>query len=227
MAAAARRPKYPRVRLVGETRRRVKDLPGFRKTHRVPDRVDAATTRFLHELVAHDLKADVDAVFAALRAAFGYTRRQVKTAHEGGLAALRTPDFDYTVSAALAADDAATLVVRREVTRMKSADLLNDPRFRTVFARSFQAIAVEPSKRVNVARWIDRVEALDEPGVTLRYPADTEWCELEMAGFGGIVRVEPAKFEVRTKGVLARLDLFETYEAFVALFRHSDLKMLG
>ncbi len=215
-----------RVALVGESRRRVKDLPGFRKTHRVPDRVDAATTRFLHELVAHDLEVDADAVFAALRAAFGYTRRQVKAAREDGLAALRTPDFDYTVSASLTPDDAATLVVRREVTRMKSADLLDDPRFRTVFARTFQAIAVTARKRINVARWIDRVEVLDESGLTLRYPADAAWCELEMAGFGGIVRVEPLKFEVRTKGVLARLDLFETYEAFVALFRRSDRKML-
>src|SRR5262245_52572571 len=129
MAAAARRPKYQRVRLVGETRRRVKDLPGFRKTHRVPDRVDSATTRFLHDLAGPELRADLDAVFAALRAAFGYTRRQVKAAHEEGLAALRTPDFDYAVSASLAPDDATTLILRREATRLRTAELLNDARF--------------------------------------------------------------------------------------------------
>lgn len=216
-----------RVSLVGETRRRVKDLPGFRKTHRVPDRVDSASTRFLHELAAPDLKADIDAVFAALRAAFGYTRRQVKAAREDGLAALRTPDFDYAVSASLDDRDAATLVLRREATRLRTTELLADRRFRAVFARSFQAISAEPAAPLDVEAWIDRVEGLGQPGLTLHYPADAAWCELEIAGFGGVVRVEPARFEVRTKGVLARLDLFETYEAFVTLVSRHDLKMLG
>lgn len=215
-----------RVSLVGETRRRVKDLPGFRKTHRVPDRVDSASTRFVHELTAPELRSDLDAVFAALRATFGYTRRQARVAFEDGLAALRTPDFDYSVSTSLVGDDAATLVLRREATRLKSDELLKDVRFRSVFARSFHAISAEPATPLDVEGWIDRVEALDKPGLTLRYPADATWCELEMAGFGGVVRVERERFEVRTKGVLARLDLFETYEAFVALVSRRDLKML-
>src|SRR5437867_452548 len=108
-----------RIRLTGETRRRVKDLPAFRKTHRIPDRVDSASSRFVHELAADDLRADLDAVFAAVRTAFGYQRRQTKAAHEAGYSSLRTPDFDYTIAADLAHDDPAVLVLQRTATRLK------------------------------------------------------------------------------------------------------------
>ncbi|MFO0809466.1 MAG: hypothetical protein U0746_12645 [Gemmataceae bacterium] len=216
-----------RLSLIGQTRQRVKDLRGFRKTHHVPDRIDSASISFLNELAVTELKADLDATFAAVRTAFGYTRRRIKVAFEDGLAALRTPEFDYTVTSLLAADDASIAILRREASRLKSPALLTDPRFRTAFANSFQTLAIEFRKPTDVSRVIDRIEALNHSGLILRYPADAAWCELDIVGFAGIVRIEATRCEIRSRGVLSKRGLFEAYDAFVALFAQSNLPMLS
>ena len=121
-----------RVALWSETRARVKDLAGFQKTHHVPDRVRPATVRFAAAAARDDLQADLESVYAAVREHLGYRRKDVTlTPPTEGAGALRTPEFDYLVSVSLAEDDPTAAVFRREVTHLRSADVLRRPAFQS------------------------------------------------------------------------------------------------
>src|SRR5262249_8505619 len=133
-----------RIVLWSETRSRVKELAGFQKTHSVPDRVRPATVRFTAAVARDDIRADLDAVSAAVREHLGYRRKDVTlTPPTEGAGALRTPEFDYLVSVALAEDDPATVVWRREVTYLAAPDVLRKPAFRAAFGSGFQALSFE------------------------------------------------------------------------------------
>src|SRR5947209_5591533 len=169
-------PAPQRVVLWSETRVRVKDLPGFRKTHTVPDRLNAATARFLATVAADDMKADRDAVYAAVRQHFGLKRRQVAAgAAEGGVS-VRTPDFEYTCEVTLAADDPARAVWRRQVVPLRGLDVLRQPEFHAAFGPLLTTLSFEYADPLDVEGLVDAIEDDAPPGVAVRCAADGSWC---------------------------------------------------
>src|SRR5262249_10723514 len=70
--------------LRAETAGKVRSLAGFRKHHRLPDRINASSQKFVADLAAEDVKADVDSVYAAVREEMGYKRRDVEGSADRG-----------------------------------------------------------------------------------------------------------------------------------------------
>lgn len=211
--------RLERVALWSETRTRVKDLAGFHKSHHVPDRVRPATVRFVAAAARDDLQTDLDSVYATVREHLGYRRKDVTlTPPTEGAAALRTPEFDYLVSASLAPDNAADVVFRREVTHVRSANLFRRPAFHAAFGTAFQGLSFEYAAALDVERLVDRLE--DEPasGVRVRCAADGSWCEVDVNGFPGTIRVEGNRLDILGRRVAGANTLWAAFEAFQRLF---------
>jgi hypothetical protein len=211
-----------RVFLWAETRGRVKELAGFQKAHHVPDRVRPATERFTAAIARDDLQADLDAVYAAVREHLGYKRKDIAvTPPTEGTGSLRTPEFDYLVSVALADDDPAAVVWRREVTHVRSPDLLRRPPFQAAFGNAFQVLSFEYAAPLDVEGLVDRVEEEKPTGVRLRCAADGSWCELDLVGFPGSVRVERNRLDIIGRRVGGANSLWAAFEAFQGLFNRA------
>jgi hypothetical protein len=211
-----------RIVLWSETRTRVKDLARFEKTHRIPDRVRPATVRFVAALARDDLQADLDAVYSTVREHLGYRRKDVTlTQPTDGAGALRTPDFDYLVSVALAADEPSEVVIRREVTNLRSPEILRRPAFQAAFGSSFRALSFESGADVGVAEFIDRLEDDPPKRVRLQSAADASWCELELAGFPGTIRVERRRLDILGRQMGDANTLWAAFEAFRQVFNRT------
>jgi hypothetical protein len=211
-----------RIVLWSETRVRVKDFAGFEKTHRVPDRVRPATARFVAAVAQNDLQADLDAVYSAVREHLGYRRKDVAvTPPTDGSGSLRTPEFDYLVSVALVADSPSEATVRREVTNLRSHDLLLRPAFQATFGSSFRALSFEAATDLDMERFVDRLEDDPHKGVRLRCSADGSWCELELTGFPGTIRVERRRLDILGRRLGGANTLWAAFEAFRQLFNRA------
>jgi hypothetical protein len=209
--------------LWSETRRRVKELSGFQKTHHVPDRISPAAERFVAAVARDDLQADLDAAYAAVREHLGFKRKDVTlTPAADGAGSLRTPDFDYLVNLKLSEDDPAAVVWRREVTHLRSPDLLRRPSFQAAFGNAFQALMFEYAEPLDVAGLVDRLEEAPPAGVRVRCAADGSWCELELAGFPGTVRVERNQLHILARRFAAGGSFWAAFEAFQNLFARTS-----
>jgi hypothetical protein len=207
------------ISLRSETRQRVKDLTGFQKTHTVPDRVRPATERFAAAVAHDDIQADLDAVYAAVREHLGYKRKDVTlTPATEGAGSLRTPDFDYRVTVALVEDDPSRVVWRRDVTNFRRSDVLHRREFQRAFGNAFQVLSFEYAKSLDVAGLVDRFEDAPATGVRIRCAADGSWCEVELAGFPGTLRVEGNRLDVLALRIAGAGALWAAFEAFQRLF---------
>jgi hypothetical protein len=213
-------PTPQRVVLWSETRVRVKDLAGFRKTHTVPDRRTAATARFVADIAARDLKADLDAVYAAVRHHFSLKRRQVTAAVADGGVSVRSPDFEYVCEVALADDEPGRVVWQRQVVPLRGLDVLTRPEFHQTFGTLLNTLSFEYDEPLDVEGLVDAIEESEPPGVSVRCGADGSWCEVRMAGFPGTVRVERHRLDVRGRLGTGTKGLVEAYLALQQLLTY-------
>ena len=97
-------------------------------------------------------------------------------------------------------------------------DLLSVWRVLAAFGSAFQALSFEYAGGLDVEGLVDRLE--DEPpaGVRVRCAADASWCELELTGFPGTVRVERNRLDVVGRRFAGANALWAAFEAFQRLF---------
>src|SRR5688500_12874262 len=86
-----------RVTLRASTASLVRNLRAFAKGHEVPTRANSHAKKFVARLAAEEIQADIDAVFQAVRDAFGFKRKELEASSEGASGYLRTPRFEYRV----------------------------------------------------------------------------------------------------------------------------------
>ncbi len=182
--------------LRNEVLMRVKSLSGFRKFHRVPDRVNASSQKFVADLAAEDVKADVDEKYAAVRESLGYKRRDVEASCDRGSGFVRTPDFEYSISLEQAPDDPTSVVWRREVGGIQSPEVVLGRAFASVFGDLFDALVFEFVKPFDLEAWVDRVEEELPEGVKVRCASDCSSCDVTVAGFAGVIRLRSDRVEI-------------------------------
>jgi len=186
--------------LRGETRLRVKALGGYRKFHRLPDRINDSSRRFVAELAAPDIQADVDQFYASIRELLGYKRRDVEGSADRGSGFVRTPDFEYSVSVDLAEDDPTVAVLRREVGSIRNPEVVLSGPFGQVFGDQFDTLVFEFLRPFDLEAWIDRIEEQMPEGVKLRCAPDASSVEVTLPGVVGLVRLLRDRVEVRAAG---------------------------
>lgn len=190
--------RLKRIAFRTESRGRVKDLSGFRKTYRTPDNTGPSTRKFIAKCATDDVRQDVDNVFEAVREKFGYKRRDVDTtAGADGFGHLRTPDFEYTVSVAQDPASPTEVIWRREVGQVADAAVVRGPAFEAAFGKLFDQLAFEFAVPVDVGELVDRLEDAPADGLKVSVDADGAACEISLKGFAGAVRVERTALTIR------------------------------
>ena len=193
----------------------MKDLSGFRKTYKLPDHAGPSSRKFIAKCATDDVRADLNAVYEAVRENMGYKRKDIDTSvGSDGFGSLRTPDFEYTVTATLDTTDPTQVVWRREVGQLSDVGFVRSAGFEAGFGRMFDQLAFEFVNPVNVDELVDRLE--DEPieGVKVNVDSDGSACEVSLAGFVGVVRVERGSLSVRGRSGNAT-GLLDQFLAFV------------
>ncbi len=222
-------PRYQQLKrgsLHTETAAKVKSLSGFRRFHHVPEQVTPWARQFVAEIAAEDVKADVDAVYSAIRENLGYKRRDVEAGVEQGCGYVRTPDFDYQVSVAIDESDPATVRWRREVVHIRTPEVVLGEGFQSIFGGSFDTLLFEFAGPFDVQGWVDRVEDEAPEGVKLRCASDCSLCEISAAGFPGTIRLRPDRVEIVGRRSLRSADLAEALLRFQDLFAGAEMKGL-
>jgi hypothetical protein len=190
--------RLKRVAFRSESGGRVKDLTGFRKTFRLPDHAGPSARKFVAKCATDDLRADLDAVFEAVREHLRYKRKDVETTlGTAGVGSLRTPDFEYTVSINLDPHDPTQVVWQREVGQFNDLGVVRGEAFAAAFGRLFDQLTFEFAVPVDVGELVDRLEDHPAAGVTVSASSDGAACEVTLAGFAGAVRVERDALTVR------------------------------
>jgi hypothetical protein len=199
-----------------ETRGRVKDLCGFRKTYRTPDGTGPSTRKFIAKCAAEDVRADLDAVYEVIRERFAYKRRDVDTsAGLDGYGSIRTPDFEYTVSVAQDPNSPTDVLWRREVGQVADAGVVRSAEFEAVFGKLFDQLAFEFAVPVDVGDLVDRLEDSPADGRKVSVESDGSACEITLSGFAGAVRVERAALTIRGRAGSSG-GLLDQFLAFVS-----------
>lgn len=190
--------RLKRVMFRADSRGRVKDLTDWRKTFTVPDAASARNKKFVQRVATPDLKADLDAVYAACREHLGLKRKDLElTAGDDGFGSLRTPDFEYTVAVGLDPDEPDLVTWRREVGGFTDPGFVTSDGFDAVFGKLFDELAFEFAAPVDVERLIDRLEDRPPKGLKVQAASDASTCEVTLAGFIGRVTVSRHSLAVR------------------------------
>lgn len=190
--------RLQRVVFRADTSTKVKDLRGWSKSYQLPDFAGPSSRKFVARCAAVDVRADVDAVYEAARTHLGYKRKDIDTtAGQDGFGSVRTPDFEYTVTVTLDKLDPTRVTWRRELGHLSDAGFVRGGGFAAVFGGSFDQLAFEFAKPVDVEALTDRLEDGTPTGVTLHVDSDGGAVELALAKFAGRVRVERTALTVR------------------------------
>lgn len=184
--------RMKRVVFQSELAARVKDLTGYRKSHSLPDRANEWARKYVNRIAAADIKSDLDLMFDTIREQFGYKRKDLDvSAERDGLGFIRTPEFEYTISLTVNADDPSAITWRREVGRISGPELVRTADFRTVFGSMFDRLVFEFAEPVDVADFVDRIEENPPEGVKVFVDSDANIAEIALQGFGGKITIEP------------------------------------
>jgi hypothetical protein len=193
--------RLKRIAFRSETFSRVKDLSGFRKTYKMPDYASPSSRKFIAKCAIDDVRADLNTVYEAVRLSLEYKRKDVDTSvGSDGFGSLRTPDFEYTVTATLDAEDPTQVVWQRDIVQLVDLAFVRSEGFEAAFGRMFDQLVFEFVNPVNVDDLVDRLEDAPIDGLKLNVDSDGTACEVSLAGFVGVVRVEKSLLVVRGRG---------------------------
>jgi hypothetical protein len=170
----------------------VKELSGYRKTHKLPERSNEWARKYVNRIAVEDIKADLDKTFEAIRAQFGYKRKDLDvSAERDGLGFIRTPEFEYTVSLSVNPENPAEVSWRREVGSLSGAEFVRSEGFQAVFGPVFDMLVFEFAETVDVADFVDRIEEAPPEGVKVGIASDANTAEIFLAGFRGKITITP------------------------------------
>jgi hypothetical protein len=204
--------------LRNETTAKVKALTGYRKFHRVPDRVNAGSRKFVADLAAEDVKADVDSVYAAVRERMGYKRRDVDGSADRSTGFVRTPDFEYSVGVDLVDDDPTSVVWLREVGGIRNPEVVLGKPFQQVFGAMFDTLVFEFTRPFDLEAWVDHIEDEMPAGVKIRTASDCSRCDVTVGGFLGVIRLFRDRVEIQGGKTPSSKGLVEAFLHFQDLF---------
>jgi len=165
--------------LVGEQQSRVRDLSGFRKSHRVPDEVSTRANDFVRRIATDDIGEDLDQWFAGFRRELGLKRAQMEVSDPyDGSGTITTPTFQYQVSVGLCEDDPSSLTWRRRVSEFAAAEAVLGDSFSAIFGTIFDTLEFAPVEPIDVEEFIDWIEDKTDSQLEPDYDRTATWCRL-------------------------------------------------
>ncbi len=212
-------PQLANVTLVREQRSRVRDLSGFRKGHQVPTECSEHTNSFVSRIASEDLARDLESRFSDFRKQLKFKRVELQvTDPESGVGQISTPWFDYQVIAAIAPDDPAAVLWRRQVAEFRSPVDLFSSAFSSVFGNMFDTVELLPPSGIDLADFIDTIEERGLESVSLDYDRNTTWCHINLKGVAGQLRLTADRIALVVAQPQSPTSLLEAFFAVRAHF---------
>jgi hypothetical protein len=168
----------------------VKELSGFNKAmgHSVPKFYSATTSNWVAKIAQADLKEEIEEYFQDVRRTKIYSSKNLEyDPPTGGCAAIRTPDFEFTVSFSQKEDTPSEYEVTRELTRLNNPEILEEDWFNNVFQGVFDEAVFEFASRIKVTEFIARAEQIAAFNVS--YDGGRTFCTITTNGFDGRITV--------------------------------------
>ncbi|MEX1039544.1 MAG: hypothetical protein WDZ51_02865 [Pirellulaceae bacterium] len=185
------------LRLISRRTQRVKELAGFRKSHRVPEQVDEQAERMIGEIASGEISEQLDRMFAQLREAFRFKRKEIEaTDPEGGVGSIVTPYFTYSVAITLQEDDPSRVVWHYAVESITEPKQITSEAFETCFEAAFNTVELRASQPIDLEAVIDQVEDQDDPRISLDYDRAITYCNLQIEGLPDIITLTPEAFSL-------------------------------
>jgi hypothetical protein len=209
------------VSLVGRSGGLVKRLRGFSKDrHTVPDAVNAATEAFFARICAAEVAEEGEEWFQRAREVFGYKRREVSLATDGGVALLSSADFAFEVLWSLDPAEPSSYLVTRTLRALGGRGAVVTPEADRVFAGAFSEIVFSLTRGVRVEDVVDAVEALAVPvSMSVSYPASCAECTIAVEGVDAVVRCTGATLELVFPRAGSPRELLEAFGRVRSAFR--------
>ena len=168
----------------------VKHLPGFKKSHRLPDSKNSNSDAFIASITEATLQSDLEATFLMLKAAYRFKRLDLeKRGPADGAGVIATPFFEYAISVELDPDDVMQVVWKRSISKISDPAQVFCEEFDRVFTGVFDTIEISPDQPLDVTTVIDRIEQLDSSDFTATYDSDCTQCFVRVAGISTIIRI--------------------------------------
>lgn len=213
---------------VGEHAERLRSLSGWMSSFRIPHKVDGAAQTFVAGLAQAELNQDLDRVFAKLKQAFRFTRREMVVSEpEAGTRTIATPHFAYSVNVSLSPTAASEVIWSRTVDSIKNAQQISSPAFAEVFDGVFDTLEFSLPKRQSIEDLIDAVEAAKIPDITLQYDRDATFCELHIQATAGTVILRPNRMSIVHPMPRKTQQLIESFDAVYLLATKYNLPLLS
>ncbi|QVL33135.1 hypothetical protein KIH39_04250 [Telmatocola sphagniphila] len=203
------------IYLRSDRTQKLKDFAGYQKGHRLPERIDAYSKRYLGEIGQGELKAEMDRVFNLLRNHYSYKRKELESSiSPEGEAVIHTPAFSYRVSLHLDETDLTRAIVKRELSP-EDLESIKKPAFELVFPKMFDTLLVEWEEPLDLIALIDRLE--DDPiaNTKMTISSDNSYMDLNIGGFPGVMRLEAKTLEI-TGLNLSAVSMLEQFAKFQA-----------
>lgn len=208
------------ISFIGAKAQALQQLSGWKKSYRLPDNLDGATQLFVARLAAEELKNDLDLMYAAIKGAFGFIRRDLDvSAPEDGTGAIITPYFTYSVTLSHNPNDREQGIWTRMVDAIHATGPIASPAFARVFDGMFSTVQSSLPTDVDIEEFIDAVEAAKIPGLNIFYDREATYCQLQLKELGGRVTLTSRTLSIvhdlpKKTGDL--LESFETLRKFAA-----------
>lgn len=206
-----------RIAFRGESRSKVKDLAGYRKSFTMPEHSSVASNKFIARLARDEIDRDLRDAFDRVIRDYGCKRKDLSIQIDrDGIGTLRTPDLEYIVTPSLDPNDPAIILWQREIGQFSSLATVRTPAFDSAFGKFVDRLVFTFDAPLDVAAWIDRLEEDPVKGVTLQPAPDGRSCELRLTGMTGSILVEPDHITVRGRPgstndlLISLLSFFET-----------------
>ena len=218
---------FQRVAFVAEVPKQLKSLSGWNKSHRIPDQANNKAQDFVAGLSTTELKQDLDSIYAALKQAFGFKRRDLDASEsEGGAGAIITPYFTYSISVSLNPADPSELIWKKTVDNIKEPAEVVSEAFAEVFDNVFHTLQFSLPTSVDIDDFIDALEAADIGNLELTHDRDATYCELRFDDTPGAVRVSADTLSIVQKHPAKIGTLLQSLKAMQALVQQHNVPLI-
>lgn len=217
------------VALVGQRIDRVRNLAGFKTSHRVPDVVNAFTRAFVARIAAAQIDEDLANIYDRLRDEFRLKRAEMTVATPtDGKGSIATPFFDYSVVVSLNSRDPSQVIWQRQVSGIREPARVLADAFAAVFGCLFNTVELAPPRPLDLEAFIDRIENLESEQITLAYDKEATWCRVSMAGIAGEIVLTAQSLSLSQRNPKSPGHLLQSFLDFqTALIRTYDVQMLA
>jgi hypothetical protein len=196
-----------------QSRVKLKNLAGWKKNDRLPDRVSDFSQTLIAKAAAEELTKDLDQVHAKLKEVFGFSRRELSSAQPNdGTGTITTPHFSYSVTVSHNPDQLDEALWTRTVESIKSPAEIASTAFAKVFDGVFSTLAFELPAQVSIEDFIDEVETAKIPDLKIHYDRDATFCELQLPGSTGMITLRPTVLSIVHKQRTETQALLKSFE---------------